>query len=191
MERLKFTALASRAPGTSISYTTVFNRWRSFAADVLDIFSFELNQKLKVMMRVSRASGTSEYYLRPFDRWAEFARGVLGVPAFPVGPMDCALHLQFLLQSSSSASAINCAFYTFKWLHLVAEVDSPTLHPTVIFAKEGSLRLLSQPASHRKETLEVTHLKKLAERTDFGNLSQLRRMFVLAFSGFSRGSELC
>ena len=153
MERLKFTALASRAPGTSISYTRVFNRWRSFAADVLDIFSFELNQKLKVMMRVSRASGTSEYYLRPFDRWAEFARGVLGVPAFPVGPMDCALHLQFLLQSSSSASAINCAFYTFKWLHLVAEVDSPTLHPTVIFAKEGSLRLLSQPASHRKETL--------------------------------------
>ena len=81
--------------------------------------------------------------------------------------------------------------YTFKWLHLVAEVDSPTLHPTVISAKEGSLRLLSQPASHRKETLEVTHLKKLAERTDFGNLSQLRRMFVLVFSGFSRGSELC
>ena len=50
--------------------------------------------------------------------------------------------------------------------------------------KEGSLRLLSQPASHRKETLEVTHLKKLAERTDFGNLSQLRRMFVLAFPAF-------
>ena len=68
IEKLKFTALASRAPGTSISYTSVFNRWRSFAADVLDIFSFELNQKLKVMMRVSRASGTSEYYLRPFDR---------------------------------------------------------------------------------------------------------------------------
>ena len=34
---------------------------------------------------------------------AEFAKGVLGVPAFPGGPMDCALYLQFLLQSSKSA----------------------------------------------------------------------------------------
>ena len=48
-------------------------------------------------------------------------------------------------------SAINCAFYAFKWLHQVAGVDSPTLHPIVIYAKEGALRLVSQPVSHRKE----------------------------------------
>ena len=30
MEKLKFTALASRNPGTSLNYTRVFNRWRSF-----------------------------------------------------------------------------------------------------------------------------------------------------------------
>lgn len=124
MEKLKFTALASRASWTSISYTRVFNRWRSFTAEVLDIFSpriwssgssddsqvNQLNQKLKLTMLASRASGTSEHYLRAFNRWAEFAKGVLGVPGFPVGPMDCALHLQFLLQSSNSASAIKCAF---------------------------------------------------------------------------------
>ena len=170
MEKLKFTALASRASWTSISYTRVFNRWRSFTAEVLDIFSpriwssgssddsqvNQLNQKLKLTMLASRASGTSEHYLRAFNRWAEFAKGVLGVPGFPVGPMDCALHLQFLLQSSNSASEMRFS------------------------------------ASHiRKETLEVTHLKKLAERTEFGNLLQLRRMFVHAFSGFSGGSELC
>ncbi|CAH3030965.1 unnamed protein product, partial [Pocillopora meandrina] len=70
---------------------------------------------------------------------------------------------------------------------------SPTLHPTVISAKKGALRLVCQLASHRIEPLEVTHLKQLAERTDFGNILHLRSlvMFVLAFSGFFRSSELC
>ena len=144
-------------------------------------------------MLASRASGSLEKYLRAFNIWAEFAKGVLSVTTFPVSPMDCALYLQFLLQSSKSASAISCAFYTFKWLDQVIGVDSPTLHPTVISTKEGALRLVCQLASHRKEPLEVTHLKQLAERTDFGNILHLRSlvMFVLAFSGFFRSSELC
>ena len=66
----------------------------------------------------------------------------------------------------------------------------PAVSSTVI--KLGVCHQMRFSASHiRKETLEVTHLKKLAERTGFGNLLQLRRMFVHAFSGFSGGSELC
>ena len=30
-------------------------------------------------------------------RWVEFAKDVLSVPVFPLGPMDCALYLRFLL----------------------------------------------------------------------------------------------
>ena len=72
-------------------------------------------------------------------------------------------------------------------------MDSSTLHPAVISAKEGALPLVCQRVSHRKEPLEVTYLKQLAERTDFGNILHLRSlvMFVLAFSGFFRSSELC
>lgn len=102
----------------------------------------QLKQKLKLTVFALRASGTSENYLTAFNRWAEFTKGVLGVPVFPVGPMDCALYLQSLLQSSKSATAINCAFYAFKWLHQVAGVDSPTLHPIVITAKDGAVRLV-------------------------------------------------
>ena len=94
----------------------------------------------------------------------------------------------FYSNRNKSASAINCAFYAFKWLHQVAGVDSSTLHPTVISAKEGALPLVCQRASHRKEPLEVTHLKQLAERTDFGNILHLRS---LVMSGFFRSSELC
>ena len=89
-----------------------------------------------------------------------------------------------VLNRNKLVSAINWAFYAFKWPHQVAGVDSPTLHPTVISAKKGALRLVCQPASPRKEPFEVTHLKELAERTDFGNILHLRSlvMFVLAFS---------
>ncbi|CAH3108760.1 unnamed protein product, partial [Pocillopora meandrina] len=67
----------------------------------------------------------------------------------------------------------------------LAGVDSPTLHPTVIAVKEGAVRLASQPIVNRKEPLDAHHLKKT-----FHNLRNLV-MFILAFSGFLRSSELC
>lgn len=90
----------------------------------------QLKQKLKLTVFALRASGTSENYLTAFNRWAEFTKGVLGVPVFPVGPMDCALYLQSLLQSLKWASAINCAFYAFKCLNQVARdgFSYPTPH---------------------------------------------------------------
>lgn len=71
-------------------------------------------------------------------------------------------------------------------------MSSPTSHPTVVAVKEGAVRSASSPANHRKEPLEAEHLRKLAEKTDLHDLLQLRNlvMFVLAFSGFFRFSEL-
>ena len=37
MDKLRSTVLASRAPGTSLNYTRIFKRWRSFATEVLGI----------------------------------------------------------------------------------------------------------------------------------------------------------
>lgn len=117
---------------------------------------------------------------------------VLGRPWFFCPPFG-RRPIQFLLESSNSVSAINCAFYAFKCVHKVAGLESPTLHPTIIAAKKGALRFVSQSASHRKGTLQVAHLKQLADRADFDNLLELRSlvMLVLAFSSFPRSSELC
>ena len=83
-------------------------------------------------------------------------------------------------------STISCAFYAFKWLHDLAGVCSPTSHPTVVAVKEGAIRLSSSPVKDRKE-----HMRQLIERTDLNDLLQLRNLlFVLAFSGFFRFSEL-
>ena len=151
MDKLRSTVLASRAPGTSLNYTRIFNRWRSFATEVLGI-----------------------------------------VAVFPVELIHCALFLQYLLDSTKSVSTINCAFYAFKWFHDLAGVGSPTSHPKVVAVKEGAIRLSSCPVKHRKEPLEAEHLRQLLERTDLNDLLQLRNlvMFVLAFSGFLKFSEL-
>ena len=102
----------------------------------------QLMENPKSTVLASRASGTSENYLRAFNKWRTFARDVLGTSEFPVRPIDCALYLQHLLELSKSVASINCAFYAFKWMHLLAGVDSATLHPTVIAVKEGLFVLL-------------------------------------------------
>ena len=150
-------------------------------------------ENLKSTVLASRAFGTFANYLRAFNKWRPFASDVLGTSEFPVRPIDCALYLQHLLESSKSVASINCAFYAFKWVHLLAGVDSPTLHPTVIAVKEGAVRLASQPIVNRKEPLDAHHLKVLDAETNLEDLLQLRNlvMFILAFSGFLRSSELC
>ncbi|XP_020607326.1 uncharacterized protein LOC110046006 [Orbicella faveolata] len=152
----------------------------------------QLMENLKSTLLASKASRTSENYLRAFNKWRALTSEVLGTSEFPVRPIDCALYLQHLLESSKSVATINCAFYAFKWIHFLAGVDSPTLHPTVMAVKEGAVRLASQPILNRKEALDPHHLKLLAAETNLEDLLQLRNlvMFILAFSGFLRSSEL-
>ena len=118
-------------------FTSVF--WSSEAQNSPRVD--QLMENLKSTVLASRASGTFANYLRAFNKWRPFASDVLGTSEFPVRPIDCALYLQHLLESSKSVASINCAFYAFKWVHLLAGVDSPTLHPTVIAVKEGAVRL--------------------------------------------------
>ena len=132
-------------------------------------------ENLKSTVLASRASGTSESYLRAFNKWRTFARDVLGTSEFPVRPIDCALYLQHLLELSESVASINCAFYAFKWMHLLAGVDLPTLHPTVIAVKEGAVRLATQPIVNRKEPLGAQHLKHPAAETNLEDILQLRK----------------
>ena len=74
-----------------------------FSAGSDDCQVKQLKQELKLSVHASRASRTSETCLRAFYRWAEFAKDVLGFPVFPVGPMDFALYLRFLVMIKNGA----------------------------------------------------------------------------------------
>ena len=74
---------------------------------------------------------------------------------------------------------------------LLAGLESPTDHPTVLLIKEGSVRTCSQKCN-RKEPLEPDHLKGLARQTNFEDLLQLRSlvMYVLSYVKDSLSSRL-
>ena len=91
--------------------------------------------------------------------------------------MDFALYIQHLVEQTSSASAINSAFYDINWAHKLAGLESPTNHSTVLLIKEGAVRMCSQKCN-RKEPLEPVHLKDLASQTNFENLLQLRSLVM-------------
>ena len=105
--------------------------------------------------------------------------------------MGFALYIQHLVEQTSSASAINSAFYAINWAHKLAGLESPTNHPTVLLIKEGAVRMRSQKCN-RKEPSEPVHLKDLASQANFEDLLQLRSldMYVLSFSAFLRSAEI-
>ena len=80
---------------------------------------------------------------------------MLGTSDFPVRSIDCALYLQHFLGSPKSVSAIDCAFYAFRWAHLLAGLDSPTLHPTVIAVKEGAISIEKSKTDQLREGRSV------------------------------------
>ena len=153
----------------------------------------DLKENLKFTVLASRSNGTTQGYLRAFQRWKEFASTFLQVNPFPANPFHLAVYLQHLIDTTQSISSINCAFYALNWVHAIAGIPSPTEHPFVVTVKAGASRLLSGGQSHRKEPMEVNYLKELADKSDLEDLLQLRNlvMYVLAFSGFLRSSELC
>ena len=71
------------------------------------------------------------------------------------------------------------------WFHILAGVESPTLHPAVIATKEGAVRLSAEEI-HQKEPLETDHLRSLASQINFKDLLHLRNFarFVVSFSVF-------
>ena len=101
------------------------------------------------------------------------------VVVFLVEPISCAMFLQYLLDSTKSASSINSAFHAFKWLHDLAGFSSPTSHPTVIAVQEGATCLASSPVKHQKEPLDAEHLRLLMERTDLNDLLQLGNLALV------------
>jgi len=105
-----------------------------------------------------------------------------------------ALYLQYLVETSQSASAISSAFYSLNWAHRLAGLSSPAENPFVISVRDGAIRLLSRAkdGSHRKEPLDVELLKRACAQADLDKLLDLRNilMFVLSFGGFLRSLEV-
>lgn len=147
---------------------------------------------MKSTVLMSRASGTVNGYTRAFNRWKEFASRWGDIAIFPAEPLPVALYLQHLLESTSSCSSVDAAFYGLKWVHETAGLVSPTDSSLVAAVREASKRILGTGRSNRKEPMPRDLLQSIVDRADLSNGLELRNvcLYVLCFAGFLRFDDV-
>ena len=151
-----------------------------------------LADRMKSTVLMSRASGTVNGYTRAFNRWKEFASRRGKVATFPAEPLPVALYLQHLLESTSSCSSVDVAFYGLKWVHETAGLVSPTDSSLVAAVREASKRILGTGRSNRREPMPRDLLQSIVDRADLSNGLELRNvcLYVLCFAGFLRFDDV-
>ena len=115
----------------------------------------------------------------------------------PACPLHIALYLLELtddaFQKNIGGSAIDSALYGIRWAHMVADLESPTQHPTVVAATEGAKRKLFRPVQPKQPLAPDTVVKIVQSYyTASGSLAVIRFLFVLlvGYAGLFRISEL-
>jgi len=102
------------------------------------------------------------------------------------------MYLQVILQSTSSASPINCAVYSIDWTHGSAGCPRVSSHSMVQSMMSASKRLLAKPKC-RKEPITPEMLQQLAERLrDKSCIASSRTLALslIGFAGFLRFSNI-
>ena len=151
-----------------------------------------LADRMKSTVLISRASGTVNGYTRAFNRWKEFGSRWGEVATFPAEPLPVALYLLHLLESASSCSSVDEAFYGLKSVHETAGLVSPTDSSLVAAVREASKRILGTGRSNRKEPMSRDLLQSIIDRADLSTGLELRNacLYVLCFPGFLRFDDV-
>ena len=103
-----------------------------------------------------------------------------------------ALYLQYILETTSSCSSVDAAFYGIKWVHETAGLASPTDSSLVAAVRDASKRILGTARSNRKRPITTELLKSIVGGADLSNGLELRNvcLYLLCFSGFLRFDDV-
>ena len=152
----------------------------------------DLTSRLQKSVLSARVPATTDVYHRAFKKWKIFASSKLKASFLPASPIDVAVYLQHLLESTKSTSSIDSACYAIKWAHEVAGMSTPTDGQVVSRVRDAAKRVLGPGRPNRKEPLTIEVLKDVVEKADLSNILQLRNvcLYVLAYAGFFRSEEV-
>ena len=153
----------------------------------------ELAEDLPNLVMSSKAASTTAKYVRAFNHWKRWASQFPEVQAFPASPLHISLYLNELKKELGSKSSIEAAVYGLNWAHEMAGLDSPTSHPLVHAALEGTRRQLGKPTV-KKEPVTSEMLQSLVEKFGGRNASptDLRGLAICfrGYAGFLRYDEI-
>ncbi len=82
------------------------------------------------------------------------------VAPIPAKPLYVALYLNFLRSSTRTSAPIEEAVNALAWVHQLAVVEDPTLHPLVRQVLAGCKRLLVHKST-KKETISAQILARV------------------------------
>ncbi|VDI38763.1 Hypothetical predicted protein [Mytilus galloprovincialis] len=157
-------------------------RWRILSADF-----DELGHKMSSYLLQSRSDNTNNKYFYAYKRWERFIlkQGGLSLPAKPI---HVALYLTKLIDTGSSYSVVQSAFYGIKWAHTVQGFSDPTENAFVTNLLESSKRQPHKPKV-KKEHIDSESIIELCKNIKTVIYIAILRdlcMIVLSFSGFLR-----
>ena len=113
--------------------------WKDTSFEDPDLQS--LSSRLQATVLLARAPGTVNMYDRAFRKWKEFALRKKELSYFPANPMQVAVYLQYVLESTRSSASVDTAFYSIKWAHESAGLVSPTDNPLVNRVRDAAKRI--------------------------------------------------
>ena len=144
-----------------------------------------LADKLPEVVLGARADNVTLTYLNGFKRWRSWASMFSEITVLPAAPTYDALYLLSVLQTSTSPSPVQSAFYSIRLAHDVAGLQSTTSH-TLPQTTEGLRVSQAEAVTPDIQKLAVTReiLLKFFQGLD-GSLVDSRSMTValLAFAG--------
>ncbi|XP_071177692.1 integrase/recombinase xerD homolog [Mytilus edulis] len=139
----------------------------------------------------SRSDNTNNKYFYAYKRWERFIlkQGGLSLPAKPI---HVALYLTKLIDTGSSYSVVQSAFYGIKWAHTVRGFSDPTENAFVTNLLESSKRQPHKPKVKKEHIDSESIIELCIKYKDSDDIAILRDlcMIVLSFSGFLRYNEL-
>lgn len=151
----------------------------------------ELGRKMSSYLLQSRSDNTNNKYFYAYKRWERFIlkQGGLSLPAKPI---HVALYLTKLIDTGSSYSVVQSAFYGIKWAHTVQGFSDPTENAFVTNLLESSKRQPHKPKVKKEHIDSESIIELCIKYKDSDDIAILRDlcMIVLSFSGFLRFNEL-
>ena len=114
------------------------------------------------------------------------------VTSFLAESLPVALYLQYLLETTSSCSSVDAAFYGIKWVQKTVGLVSPTDSSLVVAVRDASKRILGTARSNREEPITPELLKSIVGGANLSNGLELRNvcLYLLCFAGFFRFDDV-
>jgi len=174
----------------------IFTRYQSFEYENEPFGGSQFKMFGRILLQRSvaaKAPSTTERYSRAFNKFKLWTCQFFELSSLPTDSLTVCLYLESLIQSGSSYSVLESAFYGIRWAHVTCGLKNPCEAGLVSNILESAKRALSKPIC-KKEPITPEMISRICEcfAQPSSTLLDLRTavLCLTAYTGFLRYNEL-